>query len=112
MAAKNWYRGIHPKEQSGSIVSKDKHPQWRNEFGGHPAPTVDEWEKQELHHRAWLATKPGLTGMRLVSRRNKITDFNEAILPDTEYIENWSIGLDIQILLKTVVTVIKGRGAM
>lgn len=75
-------------------------------------PTVDEWEKYELHHRARLATKPGLTGMWQVSGRSEITDFNEVTRLDTEYIENWSIGLDIRILLKTVVMVIKGRGAM
>lgn len=75
-------------------------------------PTVNEWEKYELHHRARLATKPGLTGMWQVSGRSEITDFDEVTRLDTEYIENWSIGLDIRILLKTVIIVIKGRGAM
>jgi len=75
-------------------------------------PTVDEWEKYELHHRARLATKPGITGMWQVSGRSEITDFEEITRLDTEYIENWSIGLDIRILIKTVGTVLAHKGAM
>lgn len=75
-------------------------------------PTVDEWEKYELHHRARLATKPGLTGMWQVSGRSEITDFNEVTRLDTEYIENWSIGLDIRILLRTFGVVLRHRGAI
>ncbi len=75
-------------------------------------PTVDEWEKYELHHRARLATKPGLTGMWQVSGRSEITNFDEVTRLDTEYIENWSLGLDIRILLKTVGAVLFHRGAM
>ena len=75
-------------------------------------PTVDEWEKYELHHRARLATKPGLTGMWQVSGRSEITDFDEVTRLDTEYIENWSIGLDVRILVKTVGAVLGHKGAM
>lgn len=75
-------------------------------------PTVDEWEKYKYHHRARLATKPGLTGMWQVSGRSDITDFEEVVRLDTEYINNWSISLDIKILLKTVKIVLGGDGAM
>ena len=75
-------------------------------------PTVDEWERYELHHRARLATKPGITGMWQVSGRSDITDFEEITRLDTDYIENWSIGLDIRILFKTVGAVIGHKGAM
>lgn len=75
-------------------------------------PTVDEWERYELHHRARLATKPGITGMWQVSGRSEITDFEEITRLDMEYIENWSIGLDIRILLKTVGAVLGSKGAM
>lgn len=75
-------------------------------------PTVDEWEKYELHHRARLATKPGLTGMWQVSGRSDITNFEDVTRLDTEYIENWSLGLDVKILLKTVGTVLTHKGAV
>mgnify|MGYP000950859553 FL=1 len=74
-------------------------------------PTVDEWDKYELHHRARLATKPGLTGMWQVSGRSSITDFEEVVALDLKYIREWSIGLDIRILLKTVKIVLTGSGS-
>lgn len=58
-------------------------------------PTVDEWEKYELHHRSRMSTKPGITGMWQVSGRSDITDFEEVVRLDTEYIEHWTIGLDM-----------------
>ena len=73
--------------------------------------TMSEWEKYDMQHRIRASMKPGLTGMWQVSGRSTITDFNEVVRLDREYIENWSIGLDIKILLKTVIVVIKGRGA-
>ena len=50
-------------------------------------PTVDEWEKYELHHRSRMSIKPGITGMWQVSGRSDITDFEEVVKLDTEYIE-------------------------
>jgi lipopolysaccharide/colanic/teichoic acid biosynthesis glycosyltransferase len=107
--------GIGEKIRAGSW---DEWPQFFNILRGDMSlvgtrpPTVDEWEKYKYHHRARLATKPGLTGMWQVSGRSKITDFEEVVKLDTEYINNWSIGLDIRILLKTVKAVFTKDGAM
>lgn len=57
-------------------------------LAGTRPPTVDEWDKYELHHRARLATKPGLTGMWQVSGRSNITDFEEVVKLDKQYISD------------------------
>ena len=59
-------------------------------------PLIGEVSEYELHHRARLAIKPGITGMWQVSGRSDITDFEEVVELDKEYIENWNIGLDIR----------------
>lgn len=98
-------------------TSIDEWPQFWNVLKGEMSlvgtrpPTVDEWEKYELHHRARLAIKPGITGLWQVSGRSEITDFEKVVELDTEYIENWSFGLDLKILLKTVQVVLMGKGA-
>ena len=99
-------------------TSIDEFPQFFNILKGDMSlvgtrpPTVDEWEKYELHHRARLAIKPGLTGKWQVSGRSEITNFEEVVKLDTEYIMNWSIGKDIKILLKTVAVVFRRDGSM
>ena len=55
--------------------------------------------------------KPGITGMWQVSGRSDIDDFEEVVKLDLEYIDNWTIGLDIKILFKTVAAVFKHDGA-
>ena len=98
-------------------TSIDELPQFFNVLLGNMSlvgtrpPTVDEWEKYELHHRARLAVRPGITGMWQVNGRSDITDFEEVVKLDTEYIYNWSIGLDLRILVKTIGAVFKRKGA-
>ena len=75
-------------------------------------PTVDEWEKYELHHRSRMSIKPGITGMWQASGRSDITDFEEVVRLDKEYITNWNIGLDIKILFRTVMVVLRKDGSM
>ena len=48
-------------------------------------PTLDEWEKYEPHHRARMSFRPGLTGLWQVSGRSNITDFEEVVRLDTQY---------------------------
>lgn len=110
-----------PGKGIGNFIRKtsiDEFPQFWNVLKGEMSlvgtrpPTIDEWVKYDLHHRARLAVKPGITGMWQVSGRSDITDFEEVVRLDTGYIENWSIGLDIRILLQTVKAVFKGEGSM
>jgi lipopolysaccharide/colanic/teichoic acid biosynthesis glycosyltransferase len=55
--------------------------------------------------------KPGLTCLWQVSGRNIVKDFNEWVRLDVQYIDNWSLGLDLSILLRTVPVVLFGKGA-
>ena len=99
-------------------LSLDEFPQFLNVLKGDMSlvgtrpPTVDEWEKYRPHHRARLAVRPGITGLWQVSGRSKITDFEEVVKLDTRYITEWSMGLDMRILLKTVRVVFGKDGAM
>lgn len=65
-----------------------------------------------LHHRARLVIKPDITGMWQVSGRNDITDFEDVVEFDKQYMSEWNIGLDIKILLETVLVVLKKDGSM
>ena len=56
--------------------------------------------------------KPGITGMWQVSGRSNITDFEEVVRLDTEYIQNWSLSLDLKILFKTIKVIFNKDGAM
>ena len=74
-------------------TSLDEFPQFWNVLKGDMSlvgtrpPTVDEWEQYELHHRSRMSIKPGITGMWQASGRSDITDFEEVVKLDTEYIE-------------------------
>ncbi len=79
--------------------------------GPRPLP-VDEVKRfNDVAHRRRLSVKPGLTCLWQVSGRNKISDFKEWVRLDLEYIDNWSIWLDLTILLRTIPAVFVGTGA-
>ena len=71
-------------------TSLDEFPQFFNVLKGDMSlvgtrpPTLDEWEKYDLHHRARLAIKPGITGLWQISGRSDITDFEEVVRLDTQ----------------------------
>ena len=98
--------------------SLDEFPQFFNVLKGELSlcgtrpPTVDEWDKYELHHRARLAIKPGITGLWQISGRSNITDFEQVVELDKKYIREWSIGLDFRILLQTIKVVLGKDGSM
>ena len=98
--------------------SIDELPQFFNVLKGDMSlvgtrpPTVDEWEKYQLHHRARLAFKPGITGLWQISGRSNITDFEEVVRLDTKYINEWDFGLDCKILADTVKAVLEKTGSM
>ncbi|MCL5097761.1 MAG: sugar transferase [Candidatus Omnitrophica bacterium] len=79
--------------------------------GPRPLP-VDEVKRfDDLSHRRRLSVKPGLTCKWQVSGRNNVTDFDDWVRLDLEYIDNWSLWLDFKILFQTIPAVIYGTGA-
>ena len=98
-------------------TSIDEFPQFWNVLKGDMSlvgtrpPTEDEWEQYQHHHRARMAIKPGITGMWQVSGRSDITDFEEVVRLDLEYIRKWNTWLDMKILFMTVFGELQKRGA-
>lgn len=98
-------------------TSLDEFPQFVNILKGDMSlvgtrpPTLDEFALYSPYHKKRLSFRPGLTGMWQVSGRSDITDFEEIVRLDVEYIDNWSFMLDVKILLKTVLAVFMESGA-
>ncbi len=98
--------------------SIDELPQLLNVFRGEmslvgprplPLYEVDQFESTAQRRR--LSVPPGLTCLWQISGRNDIKDFSDWVRLDLVYIDNWSLWLDIKILLKTVPVVLLGLGA-
>ena len=96
-------------------TSLDEVPQLLNVLLGDmsivgPRPPIPyEVEAYELWHRKRLDMKPGLTGLWQVSGRNRLP-FEEMVRLDLFYIENWSLLLDLKIILRTGFVMIGGQG--
>lgn len=76
-----------------------------------PRPHLpEEVAKYEHHHKKSLTIKPGITGMAQISGRSDLT-FEEEVKLDTYYIENWTLLLDLAVILRTPLAVLKSRKA-
>jgi lipopolysaccharide/colanic/teichoic acid biosynthesis glycosyltransferase len=99
-------------------TSLDEFPQFINVLKGEMSlvgtrpPTLDEVEQYKPWHLRRISAKPGLTGLWQVSGRNKITNFDEIVELDCRYLDQWRFSDDLKILLKTVVVVLKRKGAI
>lgn len=109
-----------PGKGVGNFIRKtslDEFPQFWNVLKGEMSlvgtrpPTVVEYEQYALHHKIRLSMKPGITGLWQISGRNQITDFEKVVQLDTEYIENWSLVLDLKILFSTIGVVLSRKGS-
>ena len=79
--------------------------------GPRPLPLDEVKRFDDLAHRRRLSVKPGITCLWQVSGRNNVNDFRDWVRLDLEYIDNWSLWLDLKILLRTIPVVLLGTGA-
>ena len=100
----------------GRIIRKlsiDELPQFFNVLEGSMSlvgtrpPTLDEVEKYKTNQWRRISIKPGITGMWQVNGRSNIQDFDEIVKLDVDYIDNWSLWLDLKIIFKTVLVLLK-----
>lgn len=126
LAAENEMQGLMFKVTDDMRITKvgkflrktsiDELPQFINVLKGDMSlvgtrpPTIDEFKQYAGHHKRRLTMKPGITGMWQAYGRNTVTDFEDVVKMDLQYIDNWSLSLDIKILFKTVFTVLKETG--
>lgn len=96
-------------------TSLDELPQFINVLRGEMTlvgprpPLAYELAHYKEWHRGRLAVKPGLTGLWQVSGRSTVP-FDEMVMLDLYYIENWSLALDVKIILRTVPVMVFGLG--
>ena len=74
-------------------------------------PIPSEVDLYERNQKRRLSVKPGITGLWQVSGRNEISDFDDLVKLDLEYIDKWSLWLDLKIILRTIPAVFSAKGA-
>ena len=127
LMSKNEMNGLMFKMENDPRITKvghfirktsiDELPQFLNVLKGDMSlvgtrpPTVDEYNHYEPKHKARVSMAPGLTGLWQVSGRSDIKNFDEVVKLDMEYINNWSVFLDLKIILLTIKVVLFGKGA-
>jgi exopolysaccharide biosynthesis polyprenyl glycosylphosphotransferase len=79
--------------------------------GPRPLPLYEVERFDDVAHRRRLSVRPGLTCLWQVSGRNEVKDFRDWVRLDLQYIDHWSLWLDLQILIRTIPVVLLGRGA-
>lgn len=104
----------------GAFIRKtsiDELPQFWNVLKGDMSlvgtrpPTLDEYQQYSYYQKRRISFRPGITGLWQISGRSDIKDFDDVVKLDLEYIDNWSLLLDIKIILKTILVVFRGSGA-
>lgn len=127
LEARNEIQGLMFKMENDPRITKvgkfirktsiDELPQFLNIVKGDMSlvgtrpPTEDEFERYNSHYRRRISMTPGLTGLWQISGRSEIVDFDEVVRLDLEYIDNWTLGLDMKILLRTIWVVLIGKGS-
>jgi lipopolysaccharide/colanic/teichoic acid biosynthesis glycosyltransferase len=79
--------------------------------GPRPLPVYEVEKFENTAQRRRLSVKPGLTCLWQISGRNQVQDFGDWVKLDLDYIDRWSLGLDLKILLRTIPAVVFGLGA-
>jgi exopolysaccharide biosynthesis polyprenyl glycosylphosphotransferase len=98
-------------------TSLDELPQFWNVLKGDMSlvgtrpPTPDEVNQYKNWHRRRISIRPGITGLWQISGRNKIDDFDDVVKLDLQYIDSWTLGLDVRIILKTIWVVLIRQGS-
>jgi lipopolysaccharide/colanic/teichoic acid biosynthesis glycosyltransferase len=104
----NWLRRTSMDElpQLVNVLSGDM-----SLVGPRPLPIYEVERFENSAQRRRLSVKPGLTCLWQISGRNEVRDFRDWVRLDLDYIDRWSLGLDLKILLRTIPAVLSGLGA-